>query len=995
MSHGASCLEKSRQRESRKKPRRNFSKGMNIMNPYRSIANQLIALITTAILFAPVSAATLNLPIYADALAAGWSDWSWDSTHSFSNTSTVHGGADSISVTVTKPWGALYFHTDSSVDTFGYDQIQFWVHGGNAGNQKLQLSVDHGAHSFAFTAQAGTWTRIDVPLSALGGPAVLADIWWADASGAAQPTFYLDDIVLVAGSTSQPAVAGPSLAIDVGASRHAISDDIYGINLLEDEVLAKELRLPVRRWGGNATTRYNWQNDTTNVGFDWYFENIAQDNPNPATLPDGSAADRFVEKNKRTSTRSLMTVPMIGWVAKRRPGGHPYDCGFKVSKYGAQQSTDQWDSDCGNGKTGNGANLSGNDPADTSTAVGPSFVSAWIAHLVGRYGTAANGGVALYALDNEPMIWNSTHRDVHPAPPTYDEMRDRTFQYGAAVKAADPSAKTLGPVEWGWCAYLYSGADNCAPGADYQAHGSIPYVAWYLQQMRSYEQQHALRILDYFDLHAYPYSNGVSLAPAGDAATQALRLRSTRALWDPSYIDESWVSTTASGGVAIQLIPRMKNWVADNYPGTKTAITEYNYGGYEHVNGALAQADALGVFGREGLDLATFWGDVVAAQPGTFAFRIYRNYDGAGHGFGDVAVRSTSSDQGVLAVYSAQRSADGALTIMVINKSGSDLNSSVGLAGFAAQASALVYRYSRANLAAIERLADQAVTASGFAATFPANSITLFVIPGAASASNATGLWWNPAEAGWGVNFNQQGNVLFGTLFTYDASGKPLWLVMSNGSRQADGSTFVGDLYQTSGPAFNAVPFTPIAASNITKVGTMSAAFSSESAATLTYSVNGVTVTKTIQPQVFGAKAALCQPAQSPRTALTNYQDLWWNPAESGWGVNITHQDNTLFATLFTYDATGKPLWLVMSAGSRLADGSYIGDLHQTSGPAFNAQPFTPITSGNVSKVGTMQFRFSDGSNGTLSYTVNGAAVSKMITRQEFSSPLPACVGQQ
>jgi serine protease len=262
---------------------------------------------------------------------------------------------------------------------------------------------------------------------------------------------------------------------------------------------------------------------------------------------------------------------------------------------------------------------------------------------------------------------------------------------------------------------------------------------------------------------------------------------------------------------------------------------------------------------------------------------------------------------------------------------------------------------------------------------------------GLGAADNVTGLWWNASEAGWGVNFNQQNAVLFATLFTYDLSGKPLWLVMSNGVRQADGSSFAGDLYQTTGPAFNANPFTPINAGNVTKVGTMSAVFSGISAATLSYSVNGTSVTKAIQPQVFGTKASVCQPTLSSRAALSDYQDLWWNPAESGWGVNVTHQDNTLFATLFSYDAAGKGMWLVMSAGSRQADGSYLGDLFQTSGPAFNAQPFTPISAGNITKVGTMQFRFSDGTHGSLVYSVNGVSVSKSIVREEFSTPLPAC----
>ena len=173
----------------------------------------------------------------------------------------------------------------------------------------------------------------------------------------------------------------------------------------------------------------------------------------------------------------------------------------------------------------------------------------------------------------------------------------------------------------------------------------------------------------------------------------------------------------------------------------------------------------------------------------------------------------------------------------------------------------------------------------------------------------------------------------------------------------------------------------------------MTVSFSSADAGTLTYSVNGANVTKAIQKQVFGLQAADCQPTTASRSALTNYQDLWWNPAESGWGINVTHQGDVIFATLFTYDATGHGLWLVMSAGTKQADGSYLGDLYQTTGPAFNAVPFTPIGSANVTKVGTMRFTFTNGENGTLAYSVNGVNVTKSITRQLIASPLPACSG--
>jgi hypothetical protein len=565
------------------------------------------------------------------------------------------------------------------------------------------------------------------------------------------------------------AAAGPTLAVDLRADRHPISPHIYGMNFT-DEALAAELRLPVRRWGGNATTRYHFRYDTTNRASDWFFENIEEPNDNPAALPDGSSTDRFVDQDRRTGTASVLTLPLIGWAPKARDGS----CGFSVTRYGAQESTDQWRPDCGNGRRADGSLVTGNDPHDTSVEVGGAYVQDWLRHLTAKYGSAAAGGVGFYNLDNEPDIWHSTHRDVHPAGAGSLELRDRAYEIGAAVKAVDPSAATLGPVGWGWTSWDFSGHDqetcgrlNCwSDPPEAGARGGLPFTTWYLQQMRAYEQQHGLRVLDYFDMHFYP-QGGQSWGGSGDPALNALRLRSTRSLWDPSYVDESWINTP------VRLIPRMRETVAANYPGTRTAITEYNWGALDHINGALAQADILGIFGREGLDLATLWAPPTAGQPGAFAFRMYLNYDGAGGRFGDVAVRGTSADQEKLAVYPAERTADGAATIMVVNKSGTELTSSLELRGRYAP-TAQVFRYGASDPTAIVRAPDQAILRPPPQAgapdgvlvhTFPADSVTLFVVPapdttppsapGAPVASDITSdsvrLSWTPSTDNIGV----------------------------------------------------------------------------------------------------------------------------------------------------------------------------------------------------------------------------------------------------
>lgn len=514
------------------------------------------------------------------------------------------------------------------------------------------------------------------------------------------------------------AAEGPALSVDASLDRWAISPDVYGMNFA-DPALQTELGLSLSRWGGNATSRYNWTNNTTNLASDWYFENLVR--------PAGQSLDTTIAGNKSRGTRTVVTVPMTGWVAKDSPSTHPFACGFSIAKYGPQTGNDhEWDPDCGNGVKATGGNVTGNDPLDTSVAAGAPFVKSMVAHLVATHGAGGR-----YNLDNEPSLWNSTHRDVHPAAVTYDELRDRSVATAKAVKEADPTGEVAGPAEWGWCAYFYSPADagGCGNGADRAAHGGTPMAQWYLQQLKAASDSAGKRLLDTFDEHYYPQASNVALRDDdGSSATRALRLRSTRSLWDPTYSDESWIGGDV-GAPPIRLIPWMRELVAASYPGTKTMIGEYNWGALDSMNGALAQADVLGIFGRERLDRALLWSPPTTSQPGAYAFRMYRNYDGAGSRFGQTNVRATSGDQSKLAVYAAQRAPDGAVTVMVVNKTSTPLTAPLALAGAKFGAGAQRWAYSPTNLSAIRRLADVPVANGAASATYEPDSITLLVLP--------------------------------------------------------------------------------------------------------------------------------------------------------------------------------------------------------------------------------------------------------------------------
>jgi Glycoside hydrolase family 44 len=208
---------------------------------------------------------------------------------------------------------------------------------------------------------------------------------------------------------------------------------------------------------------------------------------------------------------------------------------------------------------------------------------------------------------------------LHPVGAGYAEMLSKTTSIALAIKGQDPSAQTLGPVGWGWSSLFFSGKDQqtCAVKqcgsvpADEKAHGGGPFATWYLRQLAAYQKRTGQRLLDYLDNHWYPQDNGVT-SNADSPAEQALRLTSTRMLWDPDYRDQSWINQP------VMAIPRMKQLVAQNYPGTKVAISEYNFGALDRIDGGLAEADVLGLFGRQGLDLASLWGPP-GAGPGSAA----------------------------------------------------------------------------------------------------------------------------------------------------------------------------------------------------------------------------------------------------------------------------------------------------------------------------------------------------------------------------------------
>jgi hypothetical protein len=673
--------------------------------------------------------AQTDLPIYTDSLQNSWQDWSWG-TRNLANASPAHSGSMSIAASL-NAWEALSFwHPE--FDTTGYGSFSFWAHGGTAGGQLLQVYGQYGTNSgptYSLSAlPANSWQQFTIPLSSLGvaNQSNFSRITIQLTSSGTTGTFYVDDITLVANGTPPATNTTASITVDAAINRHPINPFVYGVAFATSNQLA-DLNSPVNRSGGNMETRYNWQLNAHNHGGDWYFESLDDGSATP-----GAATDSFVADSRNGGAEPMVTISMIGFAPKLGPGRARL-CSYATTNYGPQTGTDwQWFSVAGNGVGTNSVThatwlITTNNVMDANFPTNSSFQQAWMRHLTNLWGNSANGGLHYYLMDNEHSIWHSTHQDVHPVGATMQEIRDKFFDYAGMVKSNDPNAIVLGPEEWGWSGYFYSGYDQQYGGLhgwgslpDRNTNGGWDYMPWFLDQLRQRATNTNQRLLDYFTLHCYPQGgeggNDVS------STTQLLRNRSTRSFWDTNYVDASWINSI------VMLIPRMKNWVASYYPGTKIGVTEYNWGAEGYINGATAQADIWGIFGREGLDLATRWTTPATSTPTYSAMKMYRNYDGNKSTFGDISVNAAVPNPDNVSAFAAVRSADNAMTIMVINK---QLNATatlnLAISNFTNVGAAQIWQLTSSNV--ITRLSDVTFNGTMLSNTVPAQSITLFVLP--------------------------------------------------------------------------------------------------------------------------------------------------------------------------------------------------------------------------------------------------------------------------
>ncbi len=548
-----------------------------------------------------------------------------------------------------------------------------------------------------------------------------------------------------------------------------ISRYIYGIN----QTFSDYSNFTLQRLGGNLTTDWNWTNGDSNAGQDYFFQNESLSYFTGGSNAPGGAAIPLLQSDYTHNAATLITVPINGYVAVNQADdsvlsnpittvtgsvsasatvipvasaaaipGTPYYIVIddeEIEVTGVNLANNQLT--VVRGINGSTATLQANDsvylspdvrnsgsnylqtqfkqeqpfkpgaPASFTLTPDPNaqyvyedeFVN-WV-NTEFPYGETSSTAPIWFQLDNEPDLWASTHAEIQPTPVTYAEVLQDSIQYAEAIKSVEPNTLVFGPTSYGWEGFTSLQNAPDANGRDW--------LDYYLQQMQQASASAGERLLDVLDVHFY--------TSTPNDPTDVMQ--APRSLWDPTYVENSYIAQSIPG--PIDLLPRLEAKINQFYPGTKTSISEYNYGDGSQIYGAIAQADALGIFGQQGVYAATEWQLASNESYIGAAFNMYRNFDGNDGTFGDTSILASNSDTTDSSIYASVDSTDpNVMTLVAINKTGQSLPASMILSHVQAGSTATLYQLTSASTTPRDAGTVTIGNPNAFVYTMPADSIT-------------------------------------------------------------------------------------------------------------------------------------------------------------------------------------------------------------------------------------------------------------------------------
>jgi hypothetical protein len=500
----------------------------------------------------------------------------------------------------------------------------------------------------------------------------------------------------------------PDFTVTVNrTSQNRISRFVYGMNLTTEADGAPANAFPwyganpprgvtFDRYGGNRYSAYNWETNFSNAGADYQQQN--DDFLSQSRTPAEAVTSR-VTASRRRGAATLVTVPMLGYVAA--DGNGPMETRDATLQARLAQRFRV-------SRSLKGSAFSLRPNVNDGEVYQDEFVNAIAAAFPGA--VAETQTPLMFTLDNEPDSWHAQFKSILPDSAddpnrarlqTYTQFLATTMAYANAVKSVAPNATVFGGSFATWAGVLTMGR---YPKPD-PVYGSDSFVEYYLRTLAAAERSTGRRLVDVLDLHWYPATGTNAGEITNDYAPQsaamiAKRLQAPRSLWDPTFNEDSWVSDVTNGPIA--LIPRLRTLIDRLAPGLKLAITEYYYGRAGDISGGIAQADVLGIFGREGLYAAAFWPQAgVYAEPWVGrgerayayafgAFQSYLDYDGKGSRFGDIGLATVTSKPALSSAYGSL-DAQGRTVLVVINKETSERNAELVIAPATTDRNADVY----------------------------------------------------------------------------------------------------------------------------------------------------------------------------------------------------------------------------------------------------------------------------------------------------------------
>src|SRR5579862_1300314 len=488
-----------------------------------------------------------------------------------------------------------------------------------------------------------------------------------------------------------------------GAKQTRISPYIYGNNQPHWKSAGKLYTLT--RIGGNRMTAYNWENNASNAGSDWQHQS---DNNLGGGDIAGEAMRTGVSAALAAGASCIVTVPCAGFVAADKLGGGDVN---KTPDYLNKRFCVSLPE--------KGAPFAYPPDLTDGKVYQDEFVW-WLEKTFPGARTDARRTL-FYDLDNEPDLWPETHKRIHPNKVSYDELAKLNIAYATAIKKVAPKALIFGFVSYGWNGFV---SLQNAP----DAHGRN-FIDFYLQEMRKAEAAAGHRLVDVLDLHWYPEARGGGKRITEDDAAPAVaaaRIQAPRSLWDGSYTEKSWIADSIRQ--PIRLLPRVREQIEKQYPGTKLAHSEYYYGGGADISGGLAEADALGIFGREGLFAACLWH--TGRTDDRFihaAFAMFRDYDGMSGAFGSMGLAVSGGDPACASVYASLDDAR-RVVVVAINKTAAALPVKIVFKECPQAGRASVYRLIAAKPAPSAE-GELKIAAGGTIETeLPAQSVTTMVL---------------------------------------------------------------------------------------------------------------------------------------------------------------------------------------------------------------------------------------------------------------------------